>query len=128
MWPLLCPCSSCCTGRITPGTCPNCAAFCRCVAHRSCGRAARAQHSHRCTHRRPGAAQPAAEARLPLRLARAQAHETTKKRGVTQDEWAMMLNFFQEIQPDCSNYADDGAWPLLLDDYVEWRRERDGDK
>ena len=45
---------------------------------------------------------------------------------VSQDEWSMMLNFFVEIKPDCSNYADDGAWPLLLDDYVEWRREQEG--
>ena len=48
------------------------------------------------------------------------------KRGVSMDEWSMMLNFFIEIEPDCSNYQDDGAWPLLLDDYVEWRREEDG--
>ena len=45
---------------------------------------------------------------------------------MSQDEWSMMLNFFVEIKPDCSNYADDGAWPLLLDDYVEWRREQEG--
>ena len=55
-----------------------------------------------------------------------QSHETSTKRGVSADEWAMMLNFFAEIKPDCSNYQDDGAWPLLLDDYVEWRRETDG--
>lgn len=36
----------------------------------------------------------------------------------------MMLNFCCEIRPDCSNFQDDGAWPLLLDDYVEWFRER----
>ena len=55
-----------------------------------------------------------------------QTHETVGKRGVSMDEWSMMLNFFIEIEPDCSNYQDDGAWPLLLDDYVEWRREEDG--
>ena len=55
-----------------------------------------------------------------------QTHDTVGKRGVSMDEWSMMLNFFIEIEPDCSNYQDDGAWPLLLDDYVEWRREEDG--
>ena len=40
----------------------------------------------------------------------------------------MVLNFLVEITPDCANYQDDGAWPLLLDDYVEWRREKAGDK
>ena len=38
----------------------------------------------------------------------------------------MMLNFVAEVEPDCSNYQDDGAWPLLLDDYVDWYRERHG--
>ena len=36
----------------------------------------------------------------------------------------MMLNFCLEISDDCSNYNDDGAWPLLLDDFVEWYREK----
>jgi len=51
-------------------------------------------------------------------------HDTAKKRGVSLDEWSMVLNFLVEIKPDCSNYQDDGAWPLLLDDYVEWLREK----
>ena len=55
-----------------------------------------------------------------------QGHETAKKRGVSGDEWSMMLNFVAEVEPDCSNYQDDGAWPLLLDDYVDWYRERHG--
>jgi len=50
------------------------------------------------------------------------------KRGVSLDEWTMLLQFCREIQPDCSNFADDGAWPLVLDDYVEWRKEQDGGK
>jgi DCN1-like protein 4/5 len=53
--------------------------------------------------------------------------ETAKKRGVSADEWSMILNFFSEVaMPDCSNYQDDGAWPLLLDDFVDWQRERQG--
>ena len=55
-----------------------------------------------------------------------QGHETAKKRGVSGDEWSMMLNFMGEVEPDCSNYQDDGAWPLLLDDFVDWQRERQG--
>jgi hypothetical protein len=53
-----------------------------------------------------------------------QGHAATAKRGVSLDEWAMMLNFCAEVSPDCADYQDDGAWPLLLDDYVEWYRER----
>jgi len=54
-----------------------------------------------------------------------QGHDTAGKRGVSADEWAMLLNFCNEIAPDCSNFQDDGAWPLLLDDYVEWYREKE---
>ena len=56
--------------------------------------------------------------------AHVQTHDTAQKRGISADEWSMLLNFFTEVKPDCSNYQDDGAWPLLLDDYVEWRREQ----
>eukprot|EP00962_Isochrysis_galbana_P000100 scaffold27_cov125-Isochrysis_galbana.AAC.9 len=31
-----------------------------------------------------------------------------------------------QVRPDASNYGEDGAWPILLDEYVEWRRARDG--
>ena len=55
-------------------------------------------------------------------------HETSTKRGVSADEWTMILQFCHEIEPDCSNYQDDGAWPLLLDDYVEWRGSRADNK
>jgi len=50
-------------------------------------------------------------------------HAEVGKRGVSMDEWTMLLQFCREISPDCDNFQDDGAWPLLLDDYVEWRRE-----
>jgi len=52
-------------------------------------------------------------------------HKEVGKRGVSADEWSMVLNFCNEIVPDCSNFQDDGAWPLLLDDYVEWYREKE---
>lgn len=50
-------------------------------------------------------------------------HATCAKRGVSQDEWAMMLQFMRDVKPDLTDYQDDYAWPLLLDDYVEWHRE-----
>tara|TARA_B110001452_G_scaffold92158_1_gene75985 strand:+ start:197 stop:460 length:264 start_codon:yes stop_codon:yes gene_type:complete len=54
-------------------------------------------------------------------------HKEVSKRGVSLDEWTMLLQFCREIAADCSNFQDDGAWPLLLDDYVEWRRADEGD-
>ena len=49
-----------------------------------------------------------------------------QQRGVSLDEWMMILQFCREVKADLSNFNDDGAWPLLLDDYVEFQREKDG--
>lgn len=29
-----------------------------------------------------------------------------------------------QVKPDCSNFDEAQAWPLLLDNYVEWRRKQ----
>lgn len=43
-------------------------------------------------------------------------------KDITLDQWKTFLTFNQQVAVDCSGYsADDGAWPLLFDDYVEWR-------
>jgi len=55
-----------------------------------------------------------------------ESHAPLAKRGISHDEWMMMLQFCREVEPDCSNYQDDGAWPVLLDDYVEWYHENHG--
>lgn len=37
-----------------------------------------------------------------------------------QDTWAQFLDFMHTIKSDFSNYdADGGAWPYLLDEFVE---------
>uniref|UniRef100_A0A7S4BKY9 Defective in cullin neddylation protein n=1 Tax=Chrysotila carterae TaxID=13221 RepID=A0A7S4BKY9_CHRCT len=50
--------------------------------------------------------------------------EQLAKAGVSLDEWTMMLQFCREIDSTCSNFQDDGAWPVLLDDFVEWQRSQ----
>ena len=32
----------------------------------------------------------------------------------------------EQVEPDCSNYDEGHAWPLLLDNYVEWRQSQNG--
>lgn len=45
-------------------------------------------------------------------------------RVVNRDQWNNILEFAQTIRADCANYDEDGAWPVLLDDFVEWRRKK----
>ena len=43
-------------------------------------------------------------------------------KDITLDQWKTFVKFNQQIPLDCSGYsADDGAWPILFDEYVEWR-------
>ena len=47
-------------------------------------------------------------------------------KAVTKDVWDMLLTFSKSINEDMSNFDEDGAWPVLLDDFVEWHREKHG--
>jgi hypothetical protein len=58
---------------------------------------------------------------LPMFIEFLKQHATLK--DITLDQWKTFIKFNQQIALDCSGYsADDGAWPLLFDDYVEWRQ------
>jgi len=47
---------------------------------------------------------------------------------ITTDQWDSFLQFNNQVAHDLSNYEEDGAWPLLFDDYVEWRNGGDDKK
>jgi len=44
-------------------------------------------------------------------------------RAVTKDVWDMLLTFHTDVAEDMHNYDEDGAWPVLIDEFVEWRKE-----
>ena len=45
---------------------------------------------------------------------------------VNADQWKGIGRFVREVGPRCADFDDDGAWPLLLDNYVEWVRKGGG--
>ena len=48
--------------------------------------------------------------------------ENEAVKDITLDQWKTFMRFNQQVPLDCKGYnADDGAWPLLFDDYVDWR-------
>lgn len=50
--------------------------------------------------------------------------QQTEYKVVNFDQWTSWLRFAQDTKPDLSNYDEAQAWPLLLDNFVEWGRER----
>jgi len=41
---------------------------------------------------------------------------------VNADQWSSLLEFCKTIQPDFSNYDEDGAWPVIFDEWVTWAK------
>ncbi|KAK3100455.1 hypothetical protein FSP39_020327 [Pinctada imbricata] len=49
--------------------------------------------------------------------------EQSKYKVINKDQWCNILEFSRSIMSDLSNYDEDGAWPVLLDEFVEWLKE-----
>ncbi|KAI7887225.1 hypothetical protein K492DRAFT_121582, partial [Lichtheimia hyalospora FSU 10163] len=45
-------------------------------------------------------------------------------RVVNRDQWQSFLEFAATVSPDLSDYDETSAWPVLFDEYVEWKREQ----
>jgi len=49
-------------------------------------------------------------------------------KAVSRDVWDQCLEFSREIKPDLSNWEDDGAWPVIIDEFVEFVNTDGGKK
>ncbi|KAK1440096.1 hypothetical protein QVD17_05921 [Tagetes erecta] len=44
-------------------------------------------------------------------------------KAISRDTWSQLLEFARSVDPTLSNYDADGAWPYLIDEFVEYLNE-----
>uniref|UniRef100_A0A803MZ81 Defective in cullin neddylation protein n=1 Tax=Chenopodium quinoa TaxID=63459 RepID=A0A803MZ81_CHEQI len=44
-------------------------------------------------------------------------------KAISRDTWAQLLEFVRVVDPQLSNYDAEGAWPYLIDEFVEYLYE-----
>jgi hypothetical protein len=48
----------------------------------------------------------------------------TDNMTISLDQWDSFLTFNEHVTLDLVGYDEDGAWPVIIDDYVEWRQAK----
>ncbi len=49
-----------------------------------------------------------------------------RKQAISRDTYALLFDFALTVDDTMSNYDEDGAWPVLLDEFVEYARPKLG--
>ncbi|KAI9363470.1 Cullin binding-domain-containing protein [Zopfochytrium polystomum] len=50
---------------------------------------------------------------------------TNHKKAISKDTWNLFLDFVNAFKDDFSSHEDDGAWPVLIDDFVTYMKEKE---
>lgn len=45
------------------------------------------------------------------------------KKAITKDTWFQVLQFVNQFSDNLNKYDENGAWPYLIDEFVEWHQE-----
>jgi DCN1-like protein 1/2 len=46
--------------------------------------------------------------------------QTRHNKAISRDTWSQLLEFAKTVDPGLSNYDSEGAWPYLIDEFVEY--------
>jgi hypothetical protein len=47
-------------------------------------------------------------------------------KSLNKDQWDSFYVFSRSMDDQFSEYSEDAAWPILMDEYVAWRRKQPG--
>mmetsp|Transcript_28788 Transcript_28788/g.81081 ORF Transcript_28788/g.81081 Transcript_28788/m.81081 type:complete len:248 (-) Transcript_28788:139-882(-) len=50
--------------------------------------------------------------------------QTHHNRAISKDTWTQLLDFVKAIDDDFSNFDENGAWPYLIDEFVDHMKEK----